>query len=240
MRETPGRRAGESERKIRHGALNLLSCARIQKTNVQPCAALRVLPHTQCSFFVPAGPPHFKFKISNLKCSFPGALSLRRFFRHFPKIFRRRKHSRIRQLAPHTRANLFRPVRPGNFADSQMPPRRLIIRAPQVVHAKHRHAACPERPSRTGFSLSLFAPPANPPSRSAHASPAFWSPWPARPQRPFPRPRKIRNVLGQPRHAIRMPQIFSGRLQTQCRDLRVDHLARRLVHIMTNIKCKRR
>ena len=46
-------------------------CSRALKsknTNVQPCAALRVLPHTQCAFFVPAGPPSFKFEISNLKC----------------------------------------------------------------------------------------------------------------------------------------------------------------------------
>src|ERR1700674_2328550 len=82
----------------------------------------------------------------------------RRLGRRFPKIFRRWKHPRPGQLAAHQPANLLRPIRPGQFADAQMPPRRLILRAAQEIHAEHRHSAGPEK-SRIGFSLSAFGLP---------------------------------------------------------------------------------
>jgi hypothetical protein len=59
-------------------------------------------------------------------------------------------------------------------------------------------------------------------------------------QCPFSRARKVANKFREPRHAIWTPLVLPANLRIQSRNLCLDHLSSGSVHIVTNIKSKRR
>src|ERR1700687_5734414 len=115
------------------------------------------------------------------------------------KILGRWKHARACKLLPHARANLLRPIRPSQLTDPKVPPRRLVLRPPQVEHAEHHHAACPELPLRRA-----------PPKRGRRLCPERGQrvQFPTPSKRSLAATRKIGPVLRKPRHPVRVPRIF--------------------------------